>query len=154
MTSPFGLIESLKNGIELYHTWLQIIAITGIAGSICLALVKGRQFPYAHVCLGLITFFVAFELGTLFAHYFWGKLGLIALGQAVTSFAIILALVQFEMNWLGCVEAAICCLALAIMWMVVLFEGGEARWFVCVAVGLGGWAFTMVVLAASYQALL
>ena len=55
-----------------------------------------------------------------------------------------LALFQFDTkSWLNYPSAAIMCLALSGIWMVILTEAG-LRVGVAVAVGLGGWVFCML----------
>jgi hypothetical protein len=125
---------------------LETIAICGIVASLVLALTRGAIYPFARVSLVGLTLSVALELGLSFSSASWGQYGLIAVGQATTSFAIILSIFQFptrSLIWLSYPEAALICLVLSGMWIAVLKESGLS-WLVATAVGLGGWAFAML----------
>jgi len=96
-----------------------------------------------------LTVFVALERGLTFSHAgVWGYCGLVALGQATASFAIILSVLQFEKQdllWLSYKTAALMCLCLSGLWTVLQTEMGVS-WSVAAAISLGGWAFTVMVL--------
>lgn len=148
VASPFALIDPFRQTIERYHGVLEVVAFGGIILSLCLAITKGAIFPYAHVALVSLTVFVALEMGLTFANASWGPSGLVALGQAATSFAVILSVLQFDigsLQWLTYPAAALICLCLSGLWMVVQAEIGVS-WSVAAAVSLGGWAFTLMVL--------
>lgn len=148
MASPFALIDPFRQTIDEYHHVLEVVAFSGIALSLFLALTKGAIYPFAHVALVSLTLFVALEMGLTFAHASWGPSGLVALGQATTSFAVILSLLQFDsrsLMWLTYTTAAILCLCLSGLWMVVQAEIGIS-WRMAAGVSLGGWAFTLMVL--------
>ena len=146
IASPFALIQAFQEAIHPFHNWLEAIAIVGIISSLVLAVTKGAIYPFARVSLVSLTLSVALELGLSFAGASWGKYGLIAVGQATTSFAIMLSLFQFptkSLKWLTFPAAAIICLVLSGLWILVLFETG-ASIRVAAGVGLGGWAFAML----------
>lgn len=151
--SPFGLIESFRDAVEPYHGVMEAISIVGIVLSIGLAITRGQLYPYAHVALVSLTIFVALELGLTFARASWGKCGLIAIGQATTSFGIILALLQFDSRsliWLTYPTAALLCLFLSGIWTIVQAETGVS-WTVAAAISLGGWGFALLTLLCCYQ---
>ncbi|KAL7550063.1 hypothetical protein ACHAWF_013298 [Thalassiosira exigua] len=148
IASPFALIDSFRHTIAPYHEVLEIVAFTGIALSLCLAITKGATYPYPYVALVSLTLFVALEMGLTFAHASWGPCGLVALGQASTSFAVILSVLQFDsrsLMWLSYPTAALMCLFLSGLWSVILAEVGLS-WSIAAAVSLGGWAFALMVL--------
>lgn len=149
MASPFALIDPFRQAISPYHQVLEVVAFSGIALSLCLAIVKGATYPLAtRIALVSLTAFVALEMGLTFAHASWGRSGIVALGQATTSFVVILCLLQFDSQhliWLTYPAAAVLCLCLSGLWAVVQVEVGIS-WRMAVAVSLGGWAFTLMVL--------
>lgn len=144
--SPFALIRAFQEAIHPFHKSLETVAIVGIISSLVLAAFKGAIYPFARVSLVSLTLSVALELGLSFAGASWGKYGLVAVGKATTSFAIMLSLFQFptkSLKWLTYPAAAIICLVLSGLWMLVLFESG-ASIRVMAGVGLGDWAFAML----------
>lgn len=146
IASPFALIQAFQQAIHPYHNILETIAICGIVASLILAITRGAIYPFARVSLVGLTLSVALELGLSFSSASWGQYGLIAVGQATTSFAIMLSIFQFptqSLVWLSYPEAAIICLVLSGMWIAVLKESGLSL-LVATAVGLGGWAFAMI----------
>jgi len=146
VASPFALIQAFQKAIHPYHNILECAAIAGIVASILLAITKGAIYPFARIALVSLTLSVALELGLSFAGASWGRYGLIAVGQATTSFAIMLALFQFDtksLKWLTFPVAVVVCLVLSGVWIVVLFESGLS-FKIAAAVGLGGWAFCML----------
>lgn len=146
VASPFALIDPFRKIIEPYHHVLEGVAFSGIFLSLCLAIKKGASHPLAsHVALASLTVFVALEMGLTFANASWGPSGLVALGQATTSFAVVLSVLQFESLWLTYPTAALLCLCLSGLWTVVQAEIGVS-WTIAAAVSLGGWAFTLMVL--------
>jgi hypothetical protein len=145
LASPFSLINSFREAVESMHGVLEIVAIVGIAGSMGLALAKGIMYPFAQVSLVSLTIFVGLELGLSFAGASRGRYGLMAVGQATSCFTVVLVLLQFDIRstkWLTYPAAALVCLALSGVWMLVLLEIG-ATWKVAVGVGLGAWAFSV-----------
>ena len=154
VASPFAMIGTFQQHVaHPYHNTLEAVAVTGIVGSLLLALCKGATYPYARVALVCLTLSVALELGLSFAEASWGRYGLIAVGQATTSFAVILALFQFDsksLEWLTYPAAAMVCLLLSGIWMAVLVESG-LRPTLALAVGLGSWAFAIVNLLSCKQ---
>lgn len=143
--SPFALIRAFQEAIHPFHKSLETVAIVGIISSLVLAAFKGAIYPFARVSLVSLTS-VALELGLSFAGASWGKYGLVAVGKATTSFAIMLSLFQFppkSLKWLTYPAAAIICLVLSGLWMLVLFES-RASIRVMAGVGLGDWAFAML----------
>jgi len=146
VASPFTFIKSVQENIHPYHNWLEAVAVIGIVGSLGLAVLKGTTYPFARVALVCLTLFVALELGLSFASASWGKCGIVAVGQATTSFAVILAIFQFEtrsLAWLTYPTAAVVMLVVSCMWMVVLIETGLSL-VVSVSIGLGGWVFALM----------
>jgi len=146
ISAPFTIIEAFKNCIHPYHNILEVIAVAGIVASLSLAILKGTVYPFARIALASLTLFVALELGLSFSAASWGNCGLIAVAQATTSFAVILALLQFEtrdLEWLSYTAAGGVCLFLSGLWMVILVEIG-VKFFVAVAIGMGGWAFALI----------
>lgn len=111
-----------------------------------LAIWKGAIYPFARVALVSLMVSVALELGLAFATASWGKYGLIAVGQATTSFAVMLAFFLFDssLQWLTYPTAAVVCLLVSCIWMVVLIETGLRPIRLAVAVGLGGWVFAIL----------
>jgi len=154
VASPFAMIGTFQQHVaHTYHNTLEAVAVTGIVGSLLLALCKGATYPYARVALICLTLSVALELGLSFAEASWGRYGLIAVGQATTSFAVMLALFQFDsksLEWLTYPTAAMVCLLLSGIWMAVLVESG-LKTALAVAVGLGSWAFAIVNLLSCKQ---
>mmetsp|Transcript_15258 Transcript_15258/g.27616 ORF Transcript_15258/g.27616 Transcript_15258/m.27616 type:complete len:277 (+) Transcript_15258:103-933(+) len=148
LSSPFALIDAFRESIAPYHNVLEVVAMSGIVASLCLAITKGENYPYAHVALVCLTLFVSLEMGLTFAHVSWGRCGLIALGQATAGFAVILGVLQFDSRslvWLTYPTAALLCFCLSGLWVVVQAEAGVS-WRIAAAVSLGGWVFTVVVL--------
>ena len=147
VASPFTFVESFQvRIIHPYHNALEAVAVIGIVSSLVLAVFKGTTYPWARVALVGLTLSVALELGLSFATASWGRCGIVAVGQATTSFAVILALLQFEtesLAWLDYFGAAIVCLVVSSLWMVGLMELG-ARTTVAVSILLGGWAFALI----------
>mmetsp|Transcript_33141 Transcript_33141/g.70638 ORF Transcript_33141/g.70638 Transcript_33141/m.70638 type:complete len:156 (-) Transcript_33141:279-746(-) len=87
-------------------------------------------------------------MGLTFTDTPWEMNGLIALGKATTSFAVILAALQFDsrsLMWMTYPTAALLCLCMSRLWAVVKVEVGVS-WRVATGVSLGGWAFAMAVL--------
>lgn len=148
LSSPFALIDPFRRAVGPYHGFLEVVAVSGIVISLCLAIAKGAIYPFAHVALASLTLFVALEMGLTFAHESWGPSGIVALGQATTSFAIILGLLQFDsrsMMWLSYPTAALLCLFLSGLWTVVQVEIGFS-WPIAAAISMGGWLYTLLVL--------
>lgn len=147
VASPFTLIETFQESIHPYHNWLEVVAVAGIVASLCLAVTKGTMYPFARVSLICLTLAVALELGLSFSSASWGHCGIIAVGQATTSFAVILALLQFEtrsLEWLTYPAGAFVMLVVSCLWMVVLVETGLVSLLVSIYIGLGGWAFALI----------
>lgn len=142
LSSPFALVDSFRLIVEPHHNILEYVAYAGIGASFGLALWKGSVYPFCHVALMSLTVFVALEIGLTFAEYSWGLYGYVALGQATANFAVILALLSLEVEWLGYVSASIACLMLAGLWSVVLYMVGLSWGYSC-GVALGGWGFTL-----------
>ena len=148
VSSPFALVDPFRESIEVYHDVLEVIAFSGIGISLVLAITKGTVYPYSQVALVSLTLSEALEMGLTFANASWGRNGIISLGQATTSFAVILAVLQFPSRslwWLSYPTAALLCLCLSGLWIVVQAEVGIS-WKVATAVSLGGWGFTLLVL--------
>lgn len=145
LVSPFCLVQSFQKSIEPFHAIMEIVAISGIAASFCLSLVKGPIWPFAHIALVSLTCFVSLEIGLSLAGKSWGVWGLIAIGQANTSFAVLSSLLQLRVVWISYVSAAVVCLGLTFLWMLVLLMTGAST-VVSVSVALGGWTFFLIVL--------
>jgi hypothetical protein len=148
--APFSLLGGVQHAIEPYHWPLEVVALSGIVASLVLAVTKGPLWPFAHIALCSITIFVGFELGLTFANPTWGVEGLIAVGQATTSFAIILALLQFDLAWLTYIMASFLCFILSTLWLVLLYIAG-VTWPVAAGIAAGGWAFTLLVLGCCHH---
>jgi hypothetical protein len=146
IASPFAFIEVFKDIIHPYHTIMEMVGIAGIIASLVLAVTRGAIYPFATVAIISLTLSVGLELGLSFANASWGRYGLMAVGQATTSFAIILSILQFptkSLVWFTYPAAAIVSLLLASLWMVVLFETGLSL-KTATFIGLGGWAFCVI----------
>lgn len=92
------------------------MAFGGIVASLCLALARGAIYSWAHVALVSLTLFVALKMGLTFTDTPWEMNGLIALGKATTSFAVILAALQFDsrsLMWMTYPTAALLCLCMS-----------------------------------------
>ena len=110
LVAPLVLLSQVHTFAEEHEQVLEAVALLGICGTLALTLLRGTVYPYAHVCLVLITIFVALELGVTLATHSWGLYGLVALGQATTNFCLILALLQFDHDWFDSTAAASLCL--------------------------------------------
>ncbi len=77
-----------------YLDFLEVVAFGCIVTLLCLALIRGVIYPYTHVVLESLTLFVALEMGLTFVDTPWRMNGLIALGQATTSFVVLLSVLQ------------------------------------------------------------
>mmetsp|Transcript_33880 Transcript_33880/g.41547 ORF Transcript_33880/g.41547 Transcript_33880/m.41547 type:complete len:251 (-) Transcript_33880:280-1032(-) len=150
LSSPFALLESFAVQVEPYHFVLECIAFGGIGVSFAIALTKGPMWPFAHIALVGLTLFVSLEMGLTFAEASWGRYGLIAIGQATTNFAIILALITMETQWLSYTTGTAICLICAGIWMLVLTMTGLSVTYACY-VALGGWGYTLMVIFCSAQ---
>ena len=146
IASPFALIDAFKDYIHPYHTILEVVAIAGIVSSLVLAVTRGAIYPFATVAIVSLTLSVGLELGLSFANASWGRYGLMAVGQSTTSFSVILSILQFptkSLVWFTYPTAAVVCLLLASLWIVVLFETGLSL-KIATYIGLGGWTFCMI----------
>jgi hypothetical protein len=153
LASPFALLDSVKNVLLNHHTLhslLECVSIGGIVLTMAVAVMYGSKYPTTQICLVTITIFVALELGLSFATGSVGLSGYIAVCQATTSFAIILSLLQFELNWLDYFAALVLCLAVALLWVVVLLEVGNHTLWTAVGIGMGGFAYVCIILFSSY----
>ncbi|CAB9500739.1 expressed unknown protein [Seminavis robusta] len=152
IASPFALLESVKATVEAYHFALEVVAVAGIIGSFSVALWKGPMFPFAHIALVSLTISVGLEIGISLATSSWGEVGLLAIGQATTNFALILAIIQFDAHSLKHFTypvASLICLLFSLCWMIIMVEEGQS-WKMAGYVGLGGWAFTMMNVVCSW----
>lgn len=93
---------------------------------------------------------MALEFGVSFAAQN-GVVGFIAITQATTSFALILALLQFgDLEWLNYSSAFAVSLVASLVWIMVLLEVGDHTILTSLGIGFGGFAFVAVVLFSSY----
>lgn len=153
LASPFALLDSVQQLLLNNHTLhlvLECISVGGIIGTMVIAVLYGSKYPATQICLVCVTVFVALELGISFAIGSLGVSGYIAIGQATTSFAIILALLQFELHWLDYQAALVLCLVAALLWVLVLLEVGAHSLWTAVGIGLLGYAYVCIILFSSY----
>lgn len=146
VASPFALIEPFQNFIHPMHVALWWTSLACMIGSILLAVAKGAVRPYSRIVIVTLTLSVALQLGLEFEQVSWGDYGLLAVGQATASFALLLALFQFEassLEWLSAITTALMCLLLSGIWSVILHEVGLS-WQIAVVVSFAGWIFCML----------
>jgi hypothetical protein len=154
LASPFALLDPLKASIRNSRTLyvvLECINLFGIVSTITVAIARGSQYPVTFICLSAITFFVAVEFGISFAVETVGAAGFIAIGQATTSFALILALLQFDLDWLNYSSAFGVSLVASLVWMMLLLEMGEHTILASLGIGFGGFVFVTIVLFSSFS---
>ena len=151
MASPLALIEEIQQFLEQHstlHTVLEVIATSGIVLTMATAVIRGSTYPYAHVCLVAITLFVGLEMGLSFAETPWL---FIAIAQATTSFALLLALMQFQLDWLDYPMGVFLCFVAALFWTLILIEVGSLSLMRCLLVCGSGFAFVCIVLCSTYH---
>ncbi|MGK3746482.1 MAG: hypothetical protein ACI90V_013344 [Bacillariaceae sp.] len=150
ISSPLALLPNVQqylSSVPLLHTVLECIAIGGIISTMIVAILFGSKYPNSHVCLFSITIFVGLEMGLSFTN----NIGLyIAIGQATTSFALILAMQQFDFLWFDYPKAVgMSCIA-ALIWTLILIEQGKYSIMTSFSIGAMGFAFVCIVLCSSY----
>jgi hypothetical protein len=151
MASPFALIIEVQQYLldhESLNSALEIVAISGIIITMAAAICIGSKYPYAHICLVSITIFVGLEMGLSFAST---PIMYIAIGQATTSFALLLAIMQFHFKWLDYPMAVILCFIAASFWMMILLETNNYSLVTSLIICGGGFVFVCMVLCASYH---
>jgi len=156
LSSPFALSTNVQyylasadgTNIGLLHNILEYIAISGIIITMIIAIFNGSKYPVSHICLVSITIFVGLEMGLSFTN----NIGLyIAIGQATTSFALILALQQFDFHWFDYPAAVGMSLIAALIWTLILIEQGSFSKMKSLSIGGMGFAFACLVLFSSYS---
>lgn len=153
LASPFALLPSVQYAItqnHTLHTVLECISTGGIVATMVTAVLVGSKYPATQICLVCVTFFVALDMGISFADGSLGKAGFIAIAQATTSFALILALLQFDFEWLDYPAAYALSLLAVIVWISILLEVGDVTMLQAVGIGMGGFVFVCIVLMSSY----
>jgi hypothetical protein len=153
LASPFALLDPLQVAIRNNRTLyvvLECINLVGIVSTMSIAIARGAQYPVTFICLSAITFFVALEFGISFATEAMGRAGFIAIGQATTSFALISALLQFDLDWLNYSSAFGVSLVASLVWIMVLLEMGEYTILATFGIGFAGLAFVTTVLFSSF----
>ena len=150
ISSPLALLPKVQqylDGLPRLHTALECIAIGGIVCTMIIAILHGSRYPNAHICLSSITIFVGLEMGLSFTD----NIGLyIAIGQATTSFALILAMQQFDFLWFDYPKAAGMSLTAALIWTLILIEQGTYSIMTSFGIGCMGFVFVCIVLMSSY----
>jgi hypothetical protein len=119
------------------------------------AVLFGSKYPATQICLVGVTLFVALEIGLSFSDGSLGKAGFIAIAKATTSFALILALLQFDFEWLDYPAAFAVSFVAALVWISILLEEGgdgddEMTMTQAAGIGMSGFVFVCIVLMSSY----
>jgi hypothetical protein len=149
ISSPLALLPKVQQYLDgsLLHTVLECIAIGGIVSTMIIAVLYGSKYPNSHICLFAITIFVGLEMGLSFTN----NIGLyIAIGQATTSFALILAMQQFDFLWFDYPKAVGMSFIAALIWTLILIEQGTYSMMTSFGIGCMGFAFVCIVLCSSY----
>lgn len=151
LSSPMALLKGIQTFLHdrtTLRTVVEWIAVSGIVLTIFTAVCCGSRYPFAHICLGAITIFVGLELGLSFAE----TPGLyVAIGQATTSFALLLALMQLDLESSAYPMAVGLCLVAAGLWTMILVGVGRYTVWTCLAISGTGFGFVCIVLCASYH---
>mmetsp|Transcript_37824 Transcript_37824/g.92065 ORF Transcript_37824/g.92065 Transcript_37824/m.92065 type:complete len:143 (-) Transcript_37824:255-683(-) len=75
----------------------------------------------------------------------------VAIAQATTSFALLLALMQFQLHWLDYPMGVVLCLVAASFWTLILIEVGSLPFMECLLICGSGFAFVCIVLCSTYH---
>jgi hypothetical protein len=153
LASPFALVDPLQVAIRDHptlHLTLEGFCLGGIVITMIVAVVKGSQYPITWMCLCAMTCLVGVEFGISVAVTEGSTSGFVAIGQATTSFALILALLQFDLEWLDYWSALGVSLVASLVWIMVLLEMGEHTILTSLGIGFLGFAFVAIVLCSSY----
>ena len=149
IVSPFCLVETFQEAVKPLSALLNAAAYLGVVAAIILALTDdAHNWQRGSVALCLLTFCVAVGIGVKCTMVPWANYVLVAIGQATTNFAILLAVVQFDrrmLHWLNYKTAGLIAFVVASVWMMVLVED-KAPWKTAAAVAFGGWLHAMNVL--------
>lgn len=146
--SPFCLIDSVQQAVKppFINIALSAVSFFGLVFSVYLVATRGHQKWAARTGLFTCTFFVAVALGLKLSMVpKWSNYALIALGQATVNFAMLHAVTQFDsrhLQWLRHGTGILLCLAVSLLWILVLREAG-CSWLVATTVPLGGWLYAV-----------
>lgn len=138
--SPFCLIEPFKVVAGPFYMLFSALAFVGMLASIYVALYTDDIARKAKISLFTFTIFVALTLGSRLMLVSWSNYALVAVGQAVCNFTLILAILQFDskqLKWFDWKSGGLIALSASSLWVILMRELDEG-WIASALVPAGG----------------